>query len=847
MDNTLKLRVMVDMVDNMTKPLQMILTGNKGLADSLKASRRELDEMAKTQQRVGEFREMRRGLADTDTALKGARARVDALGQALRASGPPSHQMIQDFENARRAAANLTATHDRQAASVGQLRAQLAGAGIDTRNLSRDERNLRDTMASRRSMIDAGVRGYDAEREQRAEARRARIESLRGVGEKLATRGKAITGTGKEMFGMLSEPIDAAKQAESETLQIRAMGASADAVKFARAQQAYGQSTIDNLSLMRESLAEVGGDEARAKVAMPLLADMKFANEALYGKDEGKKNVEKFMSMMKVIDLRGGTQDKAAFGAEADIVQKMMTATGAKVSGDEWGRFADEGGDAAKKLRTDAFYYQMQPIIEKLGGKAAGQGLAALFKSKASAPAVQQLTSLGLVDPKLVEHNKSGKITGLKPGALAHSDMLQASPLEWLEKELLPKLAAKGITHPEKIKDTIAKLFPDQAAGKLLTTLYEQREQIHDTEKQAAGTDGIGAMKAKGMESTQGRELAMYAQLRDLKLEIGERVTPIYNKALDLTATAIGKVVGFMREHRTAANVIVTTLTVLAGLFVAVGTLASVFGTVLGSIAVLRFAMSMVSAFNMVGQALLTLGRLAMANPLLAAISLLAMGAIYIWQNWDTLGPKFIAMWEGIKGAFGAAVDWIAAKWSATAEWVMGAVGGISDWFSGLGAGLMEIGSGMITALIDGITNRLGALKDTIGNLGTSALGWLREKLGLQASDAAGDGAAAGTARAARTVGTIATAASLVAAPAFAANSPTATGPLARFNTSLDYHQPLRAPAAAASAVPASGPVTINITTPPGANEQDFVRAMRAEMDRREREKTMRAGSRLSD
>lgn len=270
------------------------------------------------------------------------------------------------------------------------------------------------------------------------------------------------------------------------------------------------------------------------------------------------------------------------------------------------------------------------------------------------------------------------------------------------------------------------------------------------------------------------------------------------------------------------------------------------FGTVLGSIAVLRFAMSMVSAFNMVGQALLTLGRLAMANPLLAAIGVLAIIAITVWQNWDTLGPKFIALWEIIKGAFGAAVDWIAAKWNTTVEWVMGAVGGISDWFGGLGAGLMEIGSGMITALIDGITNRLGALKDAIGNLGTSALGWLREKLGLQASDAAGDGASSGAARAARTVGTIATAASLVGTPAFAANSPTATGPLARLNTSLDYHQPLRAPAAA-SAAPASGPVTINITTPPGANEQDFVRAMRAEMDRREREKAMRTGSRLSD
>ncbi|OJA88428.1 phage tail tape measure protein [Burkholderia ubonensis] len=850
MDNTLKLRVMFDMVDNMTKPLQMMLTGNKGLAGSLRDTRRELDDMAKTQKRIGTFREMRRGLADTASELRAARARVDALGESLRASGPPSRQMIKDFENAKRTASSLAATHDQQAGRVRKLRAQLAGAGIDTRNLSRDERNLRAAMASRTSMIDAGVRGYDAQRQQRADARRARIEALRGVGEKFSTRGQAIKGIGKDMFGMLSEPLDLAKQAESETLRMRAQGASADAVKFARAQQAYGQSTIDNLSLMRESLSALGGDEQHARVAMPMLANMKFANEALFGAEDAKKNVDQFMGMLKVIDLRGGTKNEAAFGAEANIVQKMMTATGGKVSGDEWSNFAESGGDAAKKLRTDAFYYQMQPLIEKLGGKAAGAGLASLygsaFEGKASGPAAQRLAALGLVDPKLVEHKKNGAISGLKPGALTGSDTLQASPLEWLEKVLLPKLAAKGITSPDKVKAELAKLFPDKAAGNLLTTMYEQREQIRDTERQSAAADGVDGMKAKGAESTHGRELAALAQLRDLKLEIGERVTPIYNKALDLTATAIGKVVTFMREHRTAANVIVTTLTVLAGLFVVVGTLASAFGTVLGSIAVLRFAMSMVSAFNVIGQALLGLGRLALANPLLAVISLIAMAAVYVWQNWDTLGPKFIALWDTIAGAFGAAGDWIAAKWDATVEWVKAALGGIGDWFGNIGTRFMEIGGNLISALIDGITNRLGALKDTIGNLGSSALGWLKEKLGLQASDA--PGAAGGQGRVALTAATITTAAALAGPPAYAANSSaTAASPLARYNTSLDYRPPLMAPAAAASAAPASGPVTINFTAPPGVNEAEVARLVRVQWERAEREKASRTSSRLSD
>ncbi|KVU12651.1 hypothetical protein WK64_12765, partial [Burkholderia ubonensis] len=133
MDNTLKLRVMFDMVDNMTKPLQMMLTGNKGLADSLKETRRELEDMAKTQKRIGEFREMRKGLANTASDLAAARARVDTLAQSLRAPPSPSREMISDFNKAQRAAENLSSAHSYQAGRVQALRTQLAGAVIDTR------------------------------------------------------------------------------------------------------------------------------------------------------------------------------------------------------------------------------------------------------------------------------------------------------------------------------------------------------------------------------------------------------------------------------------------------------------------------------------------------------------------------------------------------------------------------------------------------------------------------------------------------------------------------------------------------------------------------------------------
>ncbi|KML46408.1 membrane protein [Burkholderia cepacia] len=856
MDNTTKLRVMFDMVDNMTKPLQLMLTGNRGLADSLRATRRELDEMAKTQKRISEFRELRGGVARTASELKAAKMRVGELRVSLREFGPPSRQMIDDFDKVQRTASSLTATQGKQVARIRELRTQLVGAGIDTRYLDKHEFELATNSARRKSKMSADLLAVDEGRRKRAEARRAKIDALKGVGEKWTTRGKAVKGVGTEMFGMLSEPLDAAKQAESETLRMQAQGASADAVKFARAQQVDGQSTIDNLASMRESLSALGGDEQRARVVFRTVANMKSANEALFGKDDAKANVDKFMGMLKVIDLRGGTKDETALGSEANAVQRMLLATGGKVSVDEWSNFAESGGSAARGLRTDAFYYQMQPLIEKLGGKAAGEGLTSLsgsaLQGKMTAPAAQRLTALGLVDPKQVMRGKNGAISGLKPGALAGSAMLQASPLEWLEKVLLPKLAAKGITSPDKIKATIAKLFPDKTAGNLLATMVELREQIHDTERQSAGADGIGEMKSKGMTSTQGRELAALAQLRDLKLEIGERVTPLYNKALDLTATAIGKVVRFMREHRTASTVIVTTLTVLAGLFVAVGTLATTFGTVLASRAVLNFAMSTANAFKLVGQALFVVGRLALANPLLAVVTLIAVAALYVWQNWDTLGPKFIALWDTIKEAFGAAGDWITAKWDATVEWVKTTLGSIGDWFSDIGTRFQEIGTNLVTGLIDGITSRFGALKDTIGNLGGSAVGWLKEKLGMQASTTPDDGTGASSvnspARMTRTAAALTTAAALVGPPAFAASPAiAAAAPLERYSMSHDYYPPLTAPAAAASAAPPAGPVTINIAAPPGVDAAELARLVRIELDRADRAKASRTASRLSD
>ena len=99
----------------------------------------------------------------------------------------------------------------------------------------------------------------------------------------------------------------------------------------------------------------------------------------------------------------------------------------------------------------------------------------------------------------------------------------------------------------------------------------------------------------------------------------------------------------------------------------AIGALSLAAASILGPLALMRMSFSMLglkvpgafglirNALGIVGKGVLWLGRLMLANPILAVVGLIAMAALYIWQNWETLGPKFAALWVTIRdGAIGA-------------------------------------------------------------------------------------------------------------------------------------------------------------------------------------------------
>lgn len=867
MDNALKLRVMFDMIDNMTKPLKNMLAGHKGLANSLKDTRRELAEMGKTQKAVASFREMRTGLDATGVQLATARGNVKKLADSLRAMGPPSQRMIADLQGAREAARAASQQHKAQTQAVNDLRTRLESAGINTRNLSQHERELRANMAATTSAMGAQAAKLEqiSERERRVATARKSMQSMQGVAAGMAVGGYAAKATGTHMLGDMRESLDEAKKVQNERGRITALGlgehATKDAEAYVRSMNARGTSIAEKMTLMRDSMS-IFADEHHAQMAMPTLAKMKFANESMFGAEKGHENEEKFMNMLKVIELRGGTKDEATFKSEANMVQKVLSATGGRVGGDEWRNFIQTGKTAAKQMRQDAFFYQMEPLIQEMGGHAAGTGVSAaysnLMQGKTTVRAAKRMVELGLVDKKMVEYTTTGTVKRIKPNALMGGDLYNQSPFEWMEKVLLPQLAKKGITDKTKILSEFATIMTNGNGANLFSTMYLQRDQIHKSERLNQGAYGIDQLEKLGAEQTEGKELQTLARLHDLKEEIGEKIIPTYNAALDKTAAITEKVIGFMKEHSTAAKAIVVTLAVLAGLLVVAGTLTIVLAGILGPMAILKFSMTTLGmqggilarvlgmgagAFRMLGSAFMFVGRMMLMNPIGLMITGIALAALLIYQYWEPIKGFFGGLWDGVRSTFATA----------------------AAWFGGLPAQFATFGSNIIAGLVGGITGGLGAVKDSIVGVADSTIGWFKEKLGIHSPSRVfgelggfvSQGAAIGmeneqgrVAKAA--IGLAAVAATSFASPAIAAGAQlanTAAVPLVRPTVPFDTRPPLRTAPAGGNAAGAgtAGQTIINIYPAPGDDPAAIARAVEAALDRRDRAKQSRIGSRLSD
>lgn len=881
MANDLQLRVLLNVVDKALGPLKRIAQGSTGTARSLKAARDQLKALSAAQRDVSGYRQQSEAVRQTSEKLAQAQERLRGLRQELKATSAPSAQFQRQFLRASQQVQQLTTRHSQQRAELHQLSSSLRTAGADTRRLSEYEQQLSQRMgvASRR---------IQDQQQRLAAYGRARnsYDRTQALAGKAAVSGAAGMGVAYGIGRGLYAPIEEGKHYALEAQRVAALGlgdtATTDAIKFAKAMQTYGTSATDNLTLVRDAMS-IFADEHHAEMVAPTLAKMKFANEAMYGQEGGAENERQFMDMLKVIELRGGLASDAEFRKQANIVQKVMTATGGRVGPNEWLNVIKTGGLAAKGLDEEAFYYQLEPLVQEMGGHRVGTALMSayqnLYQGRTTKRAANNLERLGLVDPTKVKHDKAGQIAFLDVGAIKDSKLFRANQFEWMEKVLLPQLAAKGITDQRQVLDAIGSIFSNRTASNLFSQMYLQREQIHKNARLNAGADDIDKLYEKGKNTAQGKELEARARLNNAYLQASTAILPAYTRALELIAGGLERVTGWMARNPFATELILKGAAAVGLLAATFGVLTLTLASLLGPFAVMRYGIALFTLkgglllpvlrgigalFPWLGQGLLWLGRLFLMNPIGLAITAIAGAAYLIYRNWDAVKAYFGSLWAEIRTGVDGGLAGIARlilDFSPLGLFYR-AFAGVMGYFGvELPARFSDFGGMLLDGLVNGIRAKFGAVKEAIGNLGDSTVAWFKEKLGIHSPSRVfaqlGGFTSAGLAQgiAAGAGGPLAAISDLakrvitaggIALPILTSSAgwPTAQAaerPLPRIDT--------RAPiAAAAPSIVIQGDTNVfHINAGPGTDATELRRIVNQLLDERERGKAARLRSRLGD
>ncbi|UBM11722.1 phage tail tape measure protein [Cupriavidus metallidurans] len=878
----LRLEVVLQAVDRLTKPFRTAVESGNSLARAVKATRDQLKDLNRAQANIDSFRKLSRDAAIAGNQLQAMQQRVRDMARQMAEVDKPTAAMTRAFQAATREAQALKQRQTELQQSAQAVRSRLSEMGISTQNLGQHQRELRQQLAGANQQLATQQQRLAAvaAQQRRVDAAHQAAGKMRSAAGSMTGAGVGATAAGMVASAPIKLGIGESKHYELEKTRIGALGlgdaASKESIEFAKQMKAYGVSQVEKAELMRDALS-VFADAHHAEMVLPTLAKMKFANAAVFGQAQGAENERKFMDLLKVVELRGGLASDAEFKKQADMVQRVITATGGRVQADEWLQVIKRGGLAAKGVENEAFYYTLEPLVQEMGGNTVGTAMMSayqnLYQGRTTKRTARNLDALGLIaDQSKVQHDKSGQLSFLNPGALKGADLFRKDQFAWMEKVLLPTLASKGITDPDQIKDSIGSIFSNRTAANLFAQMYMQRDQIHKNMRLNKGADGIEQLNDRATQLPQGKELDTLAKVHDLEKEIGEKVLPLYARGLEWVARAAEGVTRFMQDHPYLAKAMAVAVGVLAAALLVLGPIMLGIAAVIGPYAVLHVLLTKIgvsggilsvvmrglgSSFGFVVSVITWVGRALLLNPIGLAVTAIGLAAFLLIKYWEPISAFFTGLWGQVTSAFQGGLGGVlalVANWSLQGA-LYNVVAPVLRWMGfDLPERFSEFGANMLQGLINGITSRVATVRETIVGIAENVATWFKERLGIHSpsrlfADFGGytmagleQGLQDNQRAPLRVVEQVAKAmAGVGAGMAIGAGQAAASIP-------IDMRPPI-AGQAAARAVPAPslGPIEIHIHPPAGTDEAQIARMVAAEIRKIEAQQSARARSRLTD
>lgn len=724
MTDRLKIQVMLDAVEKITAPLKKIQRASSETAAALKATRTQIRDLEKQQGQIQGFRERQAALNKATQALEHARQKHRLYAQEVAAAGPPTEAQAEKLRKLANSAEFLRQRVSKQSKQMAETRRELDAAGISTNRLRAIEQQLKSSMDASTASMKAQERRLEAlaaKQKQLTAARKDYDRSMSAAGSLAMTGGTAL-GTAYAISRPLKAVTNAFMPAENASTQLSGSLMNADGKVAAEYKQ------IDDL-------AKRLGDRLPGTTA-------DFTEMMTMFRRQG----------LSVKSILGGTAESAAYLA----VQLNMPATAAA-------EFASKMQDSTRTAETDmmglmdtiqrTFYLGVDP-----------QNMLAGFNKLS--PAMSILRQEGLdgaktLAPLLVMMDQTGMAGESAGNAIrkvfsAGMDVKRFGKANALLKDLNTGIKL-DFTDGKGEFGGLDNLFKQLDKLKLLST--EQRTSVM---KAMFGDDAetlqvVETLMSKGMAGYREVEAKMKAQA-DLRMRVNQQLGTMANiteatqgsftnamselgiviaPQLKAIITWVGELaVGlgqWIKDNPKLAATIFWVAAGIATLATLVAGLTLTMASIIVPMAAVRYGLAILGFKGFSAVALLTKGiglvvnvvralsTAVLANPILAVIAALAYGAYLIWSNWSTLKPMWDTFWSDV--GRGASTAWEFMKQGALELW---------QWFTGLPSRFITIGAQLLDGLITGITSRLGNLKTIIQGVGTGAIDWFKERLGIR-------------------------------------------------------------------------------------------------------------------
>lgn len=809
MDRNLRIRMLLEAGDKVSRPLRDIASGSGRAARSLQETRDQLAKLNRAQADLASFRTLKNDLRGTEQQLAAARTRVAELARQMQAAENPTRKLARDFDAAKRAAAALKSQHESETAELQRLRDRMREAGLGAGGLVQHERNLRQAIARTNDQLEEQSRRLQqsSDRARRMGAARERFGALQGTAAGMAASGFSAIETGRAIGTPLVGAVVAAQQFESGMTDI------AQKADLTRAQA--------------EKMGE--GLLVAARAANQLPENLQQGVDVLSGFG---LNPAKAAQMMAPIG-RAATAYKAEI---ADLAaSSFANLDNLKVPIEQTGRAIDIMAQAGKagafEMKDMAQYFPtLTAGYQALGQKGVG--------AVADLSAALQIARKGAGDAASAATNVQNVLQKISSPATVRAFGKMGVDLP----KALKKLYAEGKTPLEAIAELTNKtlkgdmsklgnLFEDAQVQQGLRPLIANLEEYRRIRAEALAAGGTTDKDfAERMKDSAEQTKRLQVSGTALAITLGAALLPTVNAVLERANAFTDRVTKWTEANPGLARSLAVGAAAFAALFLVLGG-----GAILIAGLVAPFA-ALAATASLVGIGMLPLIGI-VGGVVLGVVALVAAGYA-IYSNWGAIGAWFSGLWEGIKSATWSAIQFVGRillNFTPQGLLVQGFMA-LLAWMRGpLGQQMITAGGDIVRGIITGIVGMLGRLKDTIVGAASAAASWFKSKLGIHSPSRVFasfggfmmQGLDQGLARDQdRPVDRIDVLTSRLA-------NAVATGTAA-----LAIGAGSAAPAAARpSAAPAGlGPITIVIQQQAGQSERDLARAVRAELEKLTRE-----------